>query len=153
MEDREDNSALRAQPQTAELPHQALPASDAPSGWHVERHDLDDGRITYEVWGYIGPRYHWLFTVAEDGTGDGFDAKRVAEEVVTKRNAHDDLVAALRAVRQELWVDYCLWAGRTDTDPTRFNSKSHIRIIDDALAKAGHAPETRGEADSSNPRT
>jgi hypothetical protein len=46
----------------------------------------------------------------------------------------DKLEAALRGVRQELWVNYCLHAGRTDIDPSRFNSTPHIRIIDTALA-------------------
>lgn len=44
------------------------------------------------------------------------------------------LSKALADVRQELWVDYCLVMGRTDTDPRPFDSKPHIRIIDTALA-------------------
>jgi hypothetical protein len=49
---------------------------------------------------------------------------------------HHDLLKALRDVRQELWVDYCLHMGRTDCDPAPFNSRPHIRIIDEAIAKA-----------------
>lgn len=45
----------------------------------------------------------------------------------------EQLAKSLRDVRQELWVDYCLHMGRTDTDPRPFESKPHIRIIDDAL--------------------
>jgi len=41
---------------------------------------------------------------------------------------------ALTKVRMELWVDYCLGMGRTDTDPRPFDSKPHIRIIDAALS-------------------
>lgn len=51
-----------------------------------------------------------------------------AEEIVRLRNA-------LTKVRQELWVDYCLHMGRTDTNPEPFNSKPHIRIIDSALGE------------------
>ncbi len=43
---------------------------------------------------------------------------------------------ALGAVRQELWVDYCLQRGRTDVDPAEFNARPHIRIIDAAIAEA-----------------
>jgi hypothetical protein len=49
--------------------------------------------------------------------------------------AAPDLLQALTMVRQELWVDYCLRMGRTDTDPAPFNARPHIRIIDDAVAK------------------
>src|SRR5258706_13487510 len=42
-------------------------------------------------------------------------------------------IKALKDVRNELWVDYCLRMGRTDTDPKPFDAKPHIRIINVAL--------------------
>jgi hypothetical protein len=43
------------------------------------------------------------------------------------------LAKALQDVRRDLWVDYCLQMGRTDTDPRPFDARPHIRIIDEAL--------------------
>lgn len=56
------------------------------------------------------------------------------------------LEKALRDIRQELWVDYCLRMGRTDTDPRPFNSKPHIRVIDAALSQASDGHHARKEA-------
>lgn len=42
---------------------------------------------------------------------------------------------ALRQVRRELWVDYCLQMGRTDVPAFEFNSRPHIRIIDAVLGE------------------
>lgn len=59
-----------------------------------------------------------------------------ADLIVRAVNSHADMLAALKSVRQELWVDYCLEKGRTDIAPDEFNARPHIRIIDTAVAKA-----------------
>lgn len=86
--------------------------------------------------------------VASDGTDPGaFDAFKNEREYIAKNGKLATTVAAmdwaareiellqaaLKAVRLELWVDYCLGMNRTDCDPTQFNARPHIRMIDGAL--------------------
>lgn len=63
----------------------------------------------------------------------GRDFPATADAVDAALREPDTAVEALRQVRQELWVDYCLQMGSTDTDPSPFRSRPHIRIIDNEL--------------------
>lgn len=158
MEDREDNSALRAQPQTAELPHQASPSATHVLPWRWQHDALvtADGRIVLHV--------H-----AESACGradDDYYSCRPPSPMVTlyctpehrefiRRacNAHDDLVGALTegADQLEAWIE----GARSHKDISAADERTQRAVVARmraALAKAAQTSETRGEADPSNPR-
>lgn len=60
-----------------------------------------------------------------------------ASRIERLEHVNAEVAQLLRDIRQELWIDHCLAIGRTDIDPTAFNSRPHIRLIDEALAKGG----------------
>lgn len=52
-----------------------------------------------------------------------------------------DPYQALLAARRELWVDYCVGRASTDVDPSGFNDRPIVRILNDAIG----APFDRAE--------
>lgn len=89
--------------------------------------------------------YQWriIASVHSDDRDDEKYNNSVHPILIPEMQANARLIAAaptmlkaLADVRQELWVDYCLHAGRTGVDPAAFNARPHIRIIDAALAAA-----------------
>lgn len=99
-----------------------------PGPWHF--HELQDGA---DGLGYIRCQVDDL-EICHCG-----DIGRRREENLANaylKAAAPDMLAALKSVRQELWVDHCMHMGRTDCDQRYFNSRPRIRIIDAAIAKA-----------------
>lgn len=71
--------------------------------WRVERHDHDDGVISYEIWGYLRGEYSFLFHIYEQPFVEG--AEILANVVVRSVNCHHDLVEALTAASQAMDVE------------------------------------------------
>ncbi len=74
-----------------------------PRPWEVERHDQDDGTISYEIWCITAPTYHRIVTLNDD---DNEAARADAALIVRSVNAHDALVAALNAAKDYIGNGY-----------------------------------------------
>ena len=80
--------------------------SATPRPWTVERHDQDDGSINYEIWtnGWVLiATYHRVVTLSD---ADNERAREDAALIVRAVNAHDDLVAALKAAMDHIGNGY-----------------------------------------------
>ncbi len=94
--------------------------------WSVERHDHDDGVISYEIWGYLRGEYSFLFHIYEQPFVD--EAERLANVVVRSVNCHDDMLDALKRM-------YAAWNRKA---PMPREDADELEIIARAaISKAG----------------
>lgn len=122
--------------------------------------------LPWEVW--TSCSFRRVKTAGIDGAADVLSAYRSSDGCLDLSMPEDRLIAlveainalpallahidaaeaALRNVRQELWVDYCLHMGTSQPDSHskhRFDTRPHIRIIDAALSHTTN--EGDGNAD------
>jgi hypothetical protein len=70
--------------------------------WMVERHDQDDGSITYEIWDHNPETYRRITSVNDSLDEEGENARKDAETIARAVNSHDDMLAALRSAEIKL---------------------------------------------------
>lgn len=130
------------------------PAPASPRQIEWQRHDHDDGVISYEIW-ETAPSYGFLFHIYEAPFVD--DAKRLAGQLVTAMNSHRDLLEALKELRSAVFDLGPHWnEPATDHLPKwqRLNDAQHRAGVllygpDDPQAGpdiAARLPASRGEA-------